>query len=266
MSFKKRKSDLPDNAANQLSEQNDAQNAVISQTESSSDDSDASDLRRQLAAMRAQRDEARAELAASQVENERLRSAALTPCQRCHFHADWTVRVRTMAGQVHTIACPDGPATLIAHIKRDLAQFDPKWVIREQLTLVLPCETSSSSSNVDVMDPALADDRTLASHGVSKGDLLELLLVDMEWSDHSQAIIDYTTHCGEAFDRDTPINNDEGMLALSWALVNAVCLSRHSFIRHDFSKLIMHIFPFCILSVMCHVIQINPAFEIIAFS
>jgi hypothetical protein len=187
---------------------------------------DESDLRRQLAAMRAQRDEAHAALAAAQAEVERLRAAA---CPRCHFHADWSVRVRTMAGQVHTIACPEGPATLVAHVKKELAPLDPKWIIHEQLALVLPCEASSSSSDADAMDLALADDRTLASCGVSKGDLLELFLVDMEWSARSLAIIEHVKHGGEgvSFEENMPIGDEDGSVALSWALVNAVCSSRH---------------------------------------
>jgi hypothetical protein len=188
---------------------------------------DESDLRRQLAAMRAQRDESQAALAAAQAEVEHLRAAA---CPRCHFHADWTVRVRTMAGQVHSVACPDGPATLIAHVKKQLAPLDPKWMIREQLALVLPFEASSSSSDADVMDPALADDRTLASCGVSKGDLLELLVVDMEWSAHSRVIIEHIKHGGKevCFEAGMPIDDDDGSLALSWAVINGVCSSIYS--------------------------------------
>ncbi len=67
-----------------------------------------------------------AELVAAMLDNERLRAATPASCPRCNFHSDWTVRVRTMAGQVLTIACPDGPTTLIAHVKKELAQFDPK--------------------------------------------------------------------------------------------------------------------------------------------
>jgi hypothetical protein len=96
----------------------------------SSDTDDAElDLRQQLATMRTQRDHWRAqaeELAAAQPKNERLRTAALAPCPRCNFHSDWTVRVRTMAGQVHTIQCHDGRMTRVAHVKQELAKFNSK--------------------------------------------------------------------------------------------------------------------------------------------
>jgi hypothetical protein len=224
-SSKKRKSDLPDSASINADEI--AQSSGSSQPESIFDAGGESEWRYQLAAMRTRLDESQTELAASQAENERLRAAALAPCPRCSHYAGWSVRVRTMVGQVHTIACPDGPATLIVHVKKELAPLNPKWIIQEQLTLVLPCEASSSSSDSDPMDPALADDKTLASCGVSKGDLLELLLVDMEWSAHSRAIIEQIKHGGEGitFSRDTPIRDEDGSLALSWALVNAVCSS-----------------------------------------
>jgi hypothetical protein len=250
MSSKKRKNDLPESAASEAA-QAVSRNAEPSQPEPifADDADDESDVRRQLAEMRARHDESQAKLAAALTEIERLRAAALAPCPRCSHYADWTVRVRTMAGQVHTVACPDGPATLIAHVKKQLAQFDPKWIILQQLVLVLPCEASSSSSDADSIDPALADDRTLASCEVSKGDVLELLVVDMEWSADSLKIIENIKHGGfhredddrgDIFDADVlikkddgeeimfveemPIRDDNGALALSWAIVNAVCL------------------------------------------
>jgi hypothetical protein len=67
---------------------------------------------------------------------------------------------------------------------------------------------------------ALADDQTLVSCGVSKGDLLELLLVDMAWDDASLAIIERIENCDDEFEFTG--QQDEGILALTWALVNAV--------------------------------------------
>jgi hypothetical protein len=162
-----------------------------------------------------------AELAAALLEIERLRAAVAEPCPRCHFYSDWTVRVRTMNGQVHTIACPDGPQTLVAHVKQKLAQFDPKCHILQQVTLVLPCEASNSSA--DPTEPALADDRTLASYGVSKRDALDLFLVDMNWSDECVELIDRIKNGGEEIEFYTELNKDLA-LAVSWALVNAVRL------------------------------------------
>ena len=171
MLSKKRRGDLPEDATNGSGE------AI------EHDDVDESNRRQQFAVMQAQRDEARAELTAARLEIERARAAALAPCSRCRFHPKWTVRVRTMAGQVHTIECPDGPTTLVFHVKQKLAQFDHKWLIHEQLALVLPCEASSSAGTISnisadsgATDSALVNDRTLASYGVSSGDLLELPL------------------------------------------------------------------------------------------
>ncbi len=210
------------------------------------DDDDETDVRRQLAAMQTQRDEAQTQLNASQaalaaaaLEIERMRAAARVPCPRCNFHAEWTVRVRTMAGEVHTVACPDGPATLIVHVKQGLAEFDPKFHIQEQLTLVLPCEassSSSSSSDAAPIDTALSDDRTLASCGISRGGLLDLLLADMVWDDASQSIIDRIQHGGDKIEFSFHTQIRETDLALSWALVNAVlnvchgihCVSRRT--------------------------------------
>ena len=170
-----------------------------------------SELRQQLSAMQTQLDEAKAEI-------ERLRAAAVAPCPRCNIQSKWSVRVRTMAGQVHTINCPDGPWTQIHRIKKDLARFDPKFYIQQQLTLVLPCE----ADDADQTGRALADVMTLASCGVSNGDLLDLFLVDMDWSEEDLMIIEDFKHltkdysCIELFD-------DDSVLPLSWALVNAVC-------------------------------------------
>jgi hypothetical protein len=221
MSSKKRKNGWPENALVELEQAADL-NAKPSQPLPLVDDGDDSNWRQQLAAMQARLDVAHAEQAASQAEIVRLRAAAQTPCPRCNFHADWTVRVRTMAGQVHSIACPDGPATLIAHVKRELGQFDPKFHIQQQLTLVLPCDLSSSA---DSAESALVDHMTLASYGVSNDGLLELFLVDMDWDNTSLAIIERIRHGGTRIDfADSYIHNDE-QLALSWALVNAVCFS-----------------------------------------
>ena len=233
-SSKKRKSDLPESAS--INAEQITQSSESSKPESIFDDGDESSWRHQLAAMRTRLDESQTKLAASQAEVERLRAAAMAPCPRCNFHSDWTVRVRTMAGQVHTIACPDGPATLIAHVKKELAPLDPKWMIREQLTLVLPCEassSSSSSSDADLANPApLADDRTLASCGVSNGHLLELLVADMDWNDENRSIFEKIQQCGhDAKFTDPRFFEDGAALAVSWALVNSVysIVSVHDF-------------------------------------
>ncbi len=210
MSSKKRKNDLPENVSSN-------QSAEI-------DGDDESDWKHQLAAMRAQLDASRAELVASQAENARLRAAVLAPCLRCNFHLNWAVRVRTMAGRVHSIACPDGPTTLIAHVKQELAQVDPKFHLQQQLVLVLPCEASSSSSSsidADSIDPQLADDRTMASAGVSNGDLLELLVVDIDWDQASLDVIERIKHGGDKV-RLFRIDIRDDDLALSWALLNEV--------------------------------------------
>ena len=178
-----------------------------------------------LATMRMQRDQARAELAAALLRNEQFEAAAAEPCARCHFYSDWTVRVRTMGGQVHTIACPDGPKTLVAHVKQKLAPFDPKYHILQQLTLVVPCEASSSccsSSSADLTESTLSDDRTLASYGLSKRDALDLFLVDMNWNNECRAMIEFIKDCGKEIIFEN-VKDDDLALAVSWALVNAVC-------------------------------------------
>jgi hypothetical protein len=222
MLSKKRRGDLPEDASNGSGEATEH------------DDVDESNWRQQFAVMQAQRDEARAELTAARLEIERARAAALAPCSRCRFHPKWTVRVRTMAGQVHTIECPDGPTTLVFHVKQKLAQFDHKWFIHEQLALVLLCKASSSAGTISnssadsgATDSALVNDRTLASYGVSSGDLLELLVVDMDWTEQSLAMIERIKHGGAKMHFENPFHRpvrepDVGLLALSWALVNAV--------------------------------------------
>jgi hypothetical protein len=189
---------------------------------------DASDLRRQLAAMQAERDQSRAELADARHEIETMRAAARVPCPRCDFHSHFAVRVRTMAGQVTTIACPDGPKTRVIHVKNQLAMRDVKWVVREQLTLVLSLSEASSSSSgndADSIDPALADDRTLESYGVMDGGLLDLLVVDMDWNVADRRIIDFIKDGGAEirFEGGLPFLDGTAALALSWALANAVC-------------------------------------------
>ena len=242
MSSQEHNGDLPENPTDEETAQKTPQNTNHSQTEPDIDDNESD-----LAKTRMQRDEARAELAAALLKNEqleagrgaelsaallkieRLEAAASEPCARCHFYSDWTVRVRTMSGQVYTIACPDGPQTLVAHVKQKLAQYDPKCHILKQVTLVLPCE--ESSTNADLTDPALADDRTLASYGLSNRDVLDLLLVDMNWSNECQEMIKFIRDGGDKISFAIDIDDDLA-LAVSWALVNAVqCLLR----RHDLS-------------------------------
>ena len=226
MSTKKRKGELPESTSTELLGKSASQNVTPPQPESSIDDGE-SDWKRERAAMQAQLDE-------FQAENERLRAAALAPCPRCDFHPNWTVRVRTMNGQVHTVLCPDGPKTSMLRVKQGLAKFDPKYHILQQLTLVLPCDESSSSSSssssissddVVSIDSALADDQTLASCGVSREGLLELLLVDMVWDDASLAVIEGIKNTGVEYFFNQGEELDEGIIAVSWSLVNAVCYS-----------------------------------------
>ena len=223
MSSKKRKGDMPA-ATTAVAAQKASRNIKPSLAKPDIDDED-SDDELDLATMRMKYKESQAKLAAALLKNERLEAAASEPCPRCHFYSDWTVRVRTMSGQVHTIACPDGPKTLVAHVKQKLAHFDPKCHILQQVTLVLPCEASSSnsSSSAGPVDPALADDRTLASYGLSKLDVLDLLLVDMDWSNECRAMIEFIKDGGEDARFGTVVDDDKS-LAVSWALVNAVCL------------------------------------------
>jgi hypothetical protein len=172
--------------------------------------------------MRAQRDEFKAKLDAALLRIEHLESE---PCARCNFYSDWTLRVRTMSGQVHTIACPDGPKTLVAHVKQKLVYHDPKCHILQQVTLVLPCEvsSSSSSSSPEPNDPALLNDRTLESYGLRKRDVLDSLLIDMNWSNECREMIEFIQHGGDTVLFTSAIGDDVA-LAVSWALVNAVWL------------------------------------------
>jgi hypothetical protein len=139
--------------------------------------------------------------------------------------------VRTMSGQVHTVACPDGPKTLVAHVKQKLAPLDPKYLILQQLTLVLPCEasssSSSSSSSADPSDPALADDRSLETYDLSNCDVLDLFLVDVNWSNDCKHVIELIKDGGQEI-IFSDVDDDELVLAVSWALVNSVCLLRLS--------------------------------------
>ena len=238
MLSKKRKGDMPENAAAEAA-QDSSRNVELSSRPAGASNPDAhddgTDEESDYATMRVQRDEARAKLAASELRNEILEAAASEPCVRCNFYSDWTVRVRTMSGHVHTIACPDGPKTLVAHVKQKLAQFDPKCHILQQVALVLPCQATSSNSSSSsdspvATDPALAADRTLASYGVSKRDVLDLLLVDMNWNRECRRIIEFIKEGGENvnFTPEMPLSNEDLALAVSWALVNSVRLLRLS--------------------------------------
>ena len=214
MSSKKRKGDFCENTAAETAQKT-SRNTDSSHTEPDMNghgdkcESDQTTLREQL-------EEALLKI-------EQLDSA---PCTHCNLYSNWSVRVRTMSGgQVHTIACPDGPKTLVAHVKQKLAQFDPKFHIMQQVKLVLPCEASSSSSSADANDPVLADDRNLASYGLSNRDVIELFLVDMNWSTECQKLIDFIKDGGEEiqFTHEMQLDKDDSALAVSMALVNAVC-------------------------------------------
>jgi hypothetical protein len=281
MSSKKRKGDLPANAAAETVQKASRNVAQSLQAMPGIDDAGGGD-EAELATMRMKFDESQAKLAAAlldierlKIGNARLEAAASEPCARCHFYSDWTVRVRTMSGQVHTIACPDGPKTLVAHVKQKLAYHDPKCHIVQQVRLVLPCEVSiRSSSSADASDPALADDRTLASYGVSKHGLLDLLLVDINWSNQCQEMIVMIKDGGEATDF-TDVNDDDSVLAVSWALVNAVpyvCYWRY--LNHRSSSLPLNVlYALSNLNLSClftrafvFFAQINPALSSLKFS
>jgi hypothetical protein len=238
MSSKKRKGGLPENAAAEAAQKS-LRNSDSSQAmpeiagNGSGEEEDHASMRMKLDESQAKlaaalleierlKNGRDAELAAALLKNERLEAATSEPCARCHFYSDWTVRVRTMSGQELTIACPDGPKTLVAHVKQKLAQFDPKCHILQQVTLVLPCEASSSSS-ADPTDLALADDRTLASYGLTKRNALDLFLIDMNWNDACRSMLEHIENGGEEIHFFSEIDADLA-LAVSWALVNAVCL------------------------------------------
>jgi hypothetical protein len=213
MSSKKRKGNLPETSTTHA-RPTASRNEKLSQPNPKMDD-DNGDESSDHSMMRAQ-------LAAALLEIEHLRAAASEPCARCHFYSDWTVRVRTMGGHVYTITCPDGPKTLVAHVKQKLAQFDPKCHILQQVTLVLPCEASSSSCSAESTDAALEDDRTLESYGLLRRDVLDLLLVDMNWSSKCLEAIAFIRCGGQAINFEFDID-DDAALAVSWSLVNAVC-------------------------------------------
>ncbi len=192
------------------------------------------DLRRQCVLTQAELAEALRGRAAAEAENERLRAtaaeAAASVCVRCNnSHPDWSVRVRTMKGEVHTISCPAGGLTSIGRVKRGLAAQNHKWQIQQQLVLVVPpanhheAGDNAGAGELDTAQP-LADDCTLVSCGIADGDLLDLLVKEISWSLTDRDLIEQVRRGGET----TKIHHEGralgplGSLAIAWAIVNEV--------------------------------------------
>jgi hypothetical protein len=96
MSTKKRKSDLPEDAA-ALAGADAMRTTLHPEYEmpvDASDDGAVGGGESDHATMQAQREEFKIKLDAALFEIERLRAAASEPCARCNFYSDWTVRVR----------------------------------------------------------------------------------------------------------------------------------------------------------------------------
>jgi hypothetical protein len=191
------------------------------------------DLRRQCVLTQAELAEALRGRAAAEAECGRLRAAApAAVCPRCSSsHPDWSVRVRTMMGEVHTIACPGGALTSISQVKRGLAVQNHKWQIQQQLVLVVPPANGheagdiAGAGEVNTAQP-LADECTLSSCGVADGGLLDLLIKEISWSPSDRELIEQVRRGGET----TTIHHEgralgpQGSLAIAWALLNEVCV------------------------------------------
>ncbi len=190
------------------------------------------DLRRQCVLTQAELAEALRGRAAAEAENERLRatSAAASVCARCsNSHPHWSVRVRTMKGEVHTISCPAGGLTSISQVKRGLAAQNHKWQIQQQLVLVVPpannheAGDNAGAGELDTAQP-LADDCTLVACGIADGGLLDLLVKEISWSLTDRDLIEQVRRGGET----TTIHHEGralgplGSLAIAWAIVNEV--------------------------------------------
>jgi hypothetical protein len=182
-----------------------------------------------------------AELASAHLELKLARATANVHCPHCQLYADWTVRVRTMSGQVHTILCPNGPKTTIFWLKKELALHNPALHILQQIALVRQREISGGSSSDDIGGDSgfleLGNDSdeklsgTLGQYGVSQGQILDLLVRNIDWDGDCLELIEGIRrtethllvdrlqcdpeHC-QSIGQTQPI-------AVAWALTNGVC-------------------------------------------
>lgn len=179
------------------------------------------------------------EMASEHLESKLARVAADIPCPHCQLYADWTVRVRSMSGQVYTILCPNGPQTTIYWLKKELALHNPALHLVQQIALVRRREFSGGNDSDDSGGDSgfleLGNDEelsgTLTQYGVLQGESLDLLVRNIDWDGDCFELIEEIRHAGTHLLVDRlqcdpehcqSIGKSEP-IAVAWALTNGVC-------------------------------------------
>jgi hypothetical protein len=122
---------------------------------------------------------------------------------------NFTLHVKSMAGEVLFVNCPQQDQTLVVDVKRDLEIQNPEWSVQRQ------CLTATLDSQIDVQadevnEPSskrhcskvianeercdgdactnssyliLQDHHMLSEYGLSNGSCLDLLVKDLPWRD-----------------------------------------------------------------------------------
>jgi hypothetical protein len=143
------------------------------------------------------------------------------------------VRVRTMAGEVLSVPCPDGALTTVGDVKRVLSTLRPVAWSRQRLCLMLPQTFSESNelSPTSQHPPPIADDSIVSACGINGSSeiLLDLFVQDMVWS-ASEMKLHAMIANGK---RDVSLRGltDQDVAAIAWALSNEVCHQICSLLR-----------------------------------
>lgn len=144
------------------------------------------------------------------------------------------VRVRTMAGEVLTVPCPDGALTTVGNVKRVMSTLRPVAWSRKRLCLMLPQSPTSESHELSPTSQhptPLADDAIVSACGIkgSTNILFDLFVQDLVWSASERKLHALIAN-GK---RDVSIRGltDQDVAAVAWALSNEVCHQPCSLLR-----------------------------------
>lgn len=152
-------------------------------------------LSSQLAALQAEEDlitAARRTLIAQLQATDACAAATGTPV---------TLRVREPGGRTHAIVCPRGATTTTAEVKAALALRDAKYCTPGQIVLVVTNIVGSDPNN-EFTRAQLEDSHTLEKAMVESGQIVNLLMPDIQWSQDAAAHIERIS--GQIDIRDQP--------------------------------------------------------------
>ena len=179
--------------------------------------------------------------------------------------AQWTVRVRTMLGRELVVTCPQGALTTVGDVKRDLKRQHRAWAVEAQRLMLPPAlkeeDHESSSGSMQASEnhhfEPLADECTLHACGLGDRGALELLVLNPEWGERDQALVNEVETGGVSINMSGRRLDEQAAKPIAWALLNEVRMSN----RVPFFTRPEIIFFSCFVCFLSFCAQINPLVE-----